>query len=202
MVNEKERMIKKLGLSATIMYKDNTKKDTLCFVSKTAGASRSLAALESHRKGDFIYSDNVTSGCIVHNNVSLETYIVVAIFNSVFKDKVLSTTTHMLAVNATMSVDRDVNAADKSGNIKKTVQNIVTDQPVFVATVTQELRQTLIGLFPNTDYVIYAPWLDLKIIDRITLTSMGVPTKMKLENLDHTSYPGCLLIQVSTETRV
>jgi hypothetical protein len=200
--NEKEKVIKKLGLLATINYLDGTTKQTKCLMSKASTQFNSMLSLEAHRKGDFIYSDNVQGGCIIRNDVNNEEYLVVGTYLPVFKDMVLSTTCHMVFINALLTVSRDSKKADTNGNVKVVPVDVYPNMKVFIQAVDANLRQTDAGILDDAEYLVYASKMDLNLLDKLALTtSDGKTISLKAVHLDPYTYDGVVVIQAKTETR-
>jgi hypothetical protein len=179
MANVKEKMIKKLGTPVSIIYNDGTVKDSKSLISKAGYFNNSMIAVESHRKCDFVVTDNVTSGCTIINNVTNERYLTVALFPASYKDKFLSTVYRALVLNSALTITRDVQVADDNGNVTTQSPAILSNLPVYTVTVSQDLRQYNVGLHEDAEYLIYAPNIGLDPLDRLYVVgclSTIVPT--------------------------
>ena len=201
MANEKEKIIKKLGSPATVTYLDGSTKDIKCLISKASHFNNSLEAVESHRKGDFMVGDNVTSGCYITNKVTGEQFITIAMYPSSYKDKFLSTVYRMLVVNSTLSVKRFEETADENGNITKEENDIISDLPSFIEVITQDLRQFKPGLQDDSEYLIFIPSQELNTLDNIYINVEGRELKLKLVSEDYITFKGISILEVKTETR-
>ena len=201
MVNEKERIIKKLGISCEIKYADGTTKTSKCLVKRASALFNSIEALESHRRGDFIYSDNVTGGCIITNNISGEQFIAVGTYPEVFKDITLATVSHMLVLNAKLSLKRTVKKGTVSGEVKSTDIVVLNDIPVFIEGNKDKLRQFEMGLYPDADYAVFMPSADIDLLDKISVSVGGKVLNLKVIHVDFISYPNVTVLHLATETR-
>lgn len=201
MVNEKERIIKKMGINCTIRYPDGTSAVSKFLVKRATAQFNNMLSTEAHRRGDFIYSDNVTSGCLITNDVSGESFIAVATYPETFKDIVLAMVSHMLVCNATITVNRNERVADDDGNITNKDIAVVSDLDVNVQVVDQQLTQYDPGLHPDSEFVIFSPDFDINLLDKITLTNTLQTVDLKVVAIDRLTYPGVAKIEVKTETR-
>lgn len=201
MIKEKQKLIKRNGIPVTVYSMDGYTEDTVCLFGRATKQFNNTLSLEYHRRAHFFPGTGVESGCMVINKVVGEKYIVVSTFSEVLNNKHASTIVHMLKCNTGLNVSRDVEIADKRGNIKKTPKSIYADLSVYTQSVTMELRETKIGLFPETDYLIYAPDIDVGLLDRVSLNVGKRVTDLKIVAIDYISYPGLVCIEVSTETR-
>lgn len=202
MVNEKERIIKKLGITCTIQYPDSTTKESKFLVKRASTIFNSMLSLESHRKGDFIYTDNVTGGCVVKNNLSGETLLTVAMYPETFKDIMLAMVSHMLVINGSVTLNKEVKEADDYGNITTKPNNVVTDAPMYIEEVKHQLKQYELGLHPDVEYLIYAATFEVTELDKLQVVVEG-SRKLNLKVLfrDYATYPGIVIIQACTDTR-
>jgi len=201
MVNEKERIIKKMGTICTILYPDGAEKQSKFFVRKATSQFTNMIAIESQRKGDFLYVDNITGGCIVTNNVSNESYLVVATNSETFRDMVLSTVTSMFICNSFLTVYSLRQTADENGNITKNPEVILDDCKVYSQVVDQTLKQYAPGLHEETEFIIYAPYFKINTLDQLVLTSSFDNYRLKVVASYTVNYPGIVVIEAKTETR-
>lgn len=202
MVNEKERIIKKLGINAEVRYPDGSTKEVKCLIGRASTIFNSMLSLEAHRKGDFLIADNVGGGCIVTNSLTGETYLVVATYTATFKDIILSRLAHMLLCNAKITVKRDERIADDNGNVKTLPVDVVSDLDIYVKVVDQQMRQYEPGLHVDAEYIIFSPAINVEPLDKILLTGYdSKPIPLKIVSYDNLTYPGISCIQVKAETR-
>lgn len=202
MVNEKARIIRKLGIPCTIRYLEGTVKTSKFLVKRASTVFNSLLSVEAHRKGDFLPESNVRGGCIVTNNTSGESYVVVAIFPETFQEMVLAHVSHMLVVNTKLTVTRDEVSADKYGDVTNTPKEVISDSDVYVELVTQDLRQSDVGIHLDAEYLIYSPAFDATLLDRLIINNyITKDVALKVVSVDHTTYPGVVCIQAKSETR-
>lgn len=202
MVNEKARIIKKLGISTTVKYPDGTTADVKCLVGRASTIFNSMLSLEAHRKGDFLIEDNVVGGCLITNTLSGETYLSVATYPATFQNMLLSRLSHMLVCNAKVSVQRYARQADDNGNVTTIPVDIVSGLDVYIQVVDQQMRQYDPGIHIDSEYVIYCPSVDLQSLDKVTLVGYdGKSITLKAVTVDNLTYPGISYIQVMTETR-
>lgn len=199
MIREKEKIIKRFGTTVLIKYKDGTTKQTKGLVERAKQNSASFIVLEALRKGDFLVADNVENGCIIYNLANGEKYLVIGIYPFVFKDDVLSTVANLVVTNATLTVKQIKEVADTNGNIRKIPIDVIKDLECYVQKVNYQYKQLNPGININTDYVIYAPKIDLNSLDKITITADGKTYNLKVIACNNFLFDGLSYIEATND---
>ncbi len=201
MVNEKERIIKKMGIDCEILFPDGERAESKFLVRRATNQFSNMLAIESQRKGDFIHGDGVGGGCIVKNLVSDESYIVVATSKDTFKDMVLSTVCVMFVCNANLSAYTFDKKADEYGNITSERVEVLSGDLVYAQAVDQTLVQYAPGLHSETEFVIYCPYLNVDVLDTLILNNGLHVFNLKVITNHSSNYPGITVIEAKTEGR-
>jgi len=205
MVNEKERIIKKLGIPCSIRNPGQVDSiDTTCLIKRTTGSMNvKIETLESHRRGDFIYSDGVTGGSLIINKISNEQLLSVGTYPEVFRDMVLATVAHLLVTNTVFTAYRKSKRGTPEGNI--VIDDIAIegaeDIPSYIEHNKDNLRQFEVGLHPDAEFIIFSPQVEVKPLDTIKANVHGGTLDLKVTYVDIVAFAGVSLLHVQLETR-
>jgi hypothetical protein len=144
----------------------------------------------------------VSGGCIVNNSLSGERLLAVAMYPETFKDIMLAMVSHMLVINGSVTLSKDVREADDYGNITTKPNNIVTNAPIYIEEVKHQLKQYDPGLHPDVEYLIYASAFEVVELDKLkVIVGGGRNLNLKVLFCDYATYPGIVVIQACTDTR-
>ena len=203
MIREKHRIINRQGVSVEVISPSNVITPTKALVGRATKQFNSTLALEHFRRGYFLPSITVDGGYLVHNLIANEYYLTVAMYPEIINGQLASNVSHMVVCNSTLDImGDDIETADDRGNITKTPQVKVTDLRVYTQAASGDLKLYETGLHPETEYVIFAPGMVIAPLDRVTLKDTVQTIPLKVIHTDYTSYPGVVVLQMKSETRV
>ncbi len=202
MIQGKRKIILKEGVPVEVIsVLGGEVQTTIALVGRASKQFNNTASLESHRRGHFLPEITVDSGYIIHNLVTDDYYVVVSTYDEVIENQKAATVAHMVRSNGVIDVSGEVEVADENGNIKKLAQIKYADLRVYAQGITFDLMQYQLGFFADSKFILYAPGVDINILDRIVFKVGGRQIPLKVTTTDYISYPGLVLIQVHAETR-
>ncbi|MEC0276810.1 hypothetical protein [Peribacillus frigoritolerans] len=175
---------------------------TNAIIGRATKTGQTEVSFEAHRKIQIIPDYDVPNGVTIKVITSKETFLAIATMVETYKGEKLATSIRMVETNANVTVTGTSETADENGNVFSAPVTKADNQPIHIQTVNAELKQYMQGILPNVQYLIYIPAIDLELLDKVTVHSVGRNIKVKVENIDYLSFPGLALLQVSTETRV
>lgn len=158
-------------------------------------------SLEAHRQGQFVPEITVHNGNLVRNAITDTHYLVLASMDEIVQSDKIATICRMLECNSSITLERIEETADENGNIKKSLVLVADELSVYVESGRAVIEQKNMGLLPEVEFRIYAPLIDVKLLDKISLTINGKKSPFKVDALDFVSFEGCVMIDVCTETR-
>lgn len=201
MIIEKKRLINANGHNIEIYDRLLNKQTTKALIGKASKQSDSLISMEAYRKAYTLPEIEIQPGYTVHCMTTDEYFVVVATYKELINNNIASTVCRMLQSNCTLSVSRDTKQPDDDGNIKLTMENIVSNVKTYIELGKQDIKQYNPGKNEDSVYEIYAPSFELELTDRLILTSGGINIPMKLVGTNYLSYLGLVVISAKSETR-
>jgi len=198
---DKQKIINLKGSPVLIYTVDENVIKTMSIIGRASTQFNSTLSLEAHRRGHFFPEIDIKNGYLVEDTLKKETYVCVANYSEVIDGSITTTVAHMLVCNGNIKATREVEVGDDRGKVTKTSITIVEDYKVCIETKKQELKQFKPGLHPDFDYEIYAPYFEVKLLDSIEVKNDNQTLQLKVESFDSITYPGLVVIQLSTETR-
>jgi hypothetical protein len=170
-------------------------------IGRASVAVSSLISIEAHRRAHFLPVVNVVGGNRIHSSVVNEDYIVIATYPEIIGSLVSSLAARLLVSNGTLTVKRDVKTADEYGNVTTTQTDIVTGRKAYIESTREGLKQYNPGLNPDAEFVIFVGSFTVDLLDKVTIISGGVTTKLKVISANYSDFEGVVWIQAKTETR-
>lgn len=201
MLKEKQKLIKRYGISVTVTSMAGAAQETVCLFGRATKQFNNTISLEYHRRAHFLPSVPIESGCLIHLNASNEDYIVIATFDEILDGLVASSIAHMFKCNASVTISADKMTADNRGNLKSVSVVKYENLKVYCQAVTHDLLEKKPGLFEEVEYLLYVPDIDVSSLNRVTLNLGGRQVPLKVKSVDYASYPGLACISVASETR-
>lgn len=201
MVSELQGIILSEGVKVQIQSTSGVSQTTTALFGKATRQFFSALALETTRKAQFVPEVDLANGYIVHILASGETYIVVSNFEQLVDNQVASVVVQMYRCNSKIDIKTVGTTADENGDITTADITKYSDVTVNIEAVTSDLRQYQPGLLAETTYLIYAPSVEVSILDTISADINSRKVPLKVVGTDYVSFPGLVLIQVKTETR-
>lgn len=174
---------------------------TKALVGRATKTSQAEISLEAHRQGQFIPEVSVSNGHLVRNIPTDTYYLILASLDEVAQGEKIATITRMVECNSALTLERIEETADDNGNIKKATVTVADNLRVYVESGRAVLEQKMPGLQPDVEYRVYAPLLDVKLLDKISLLINGKSVPFKVDATDYISFEGVVIIDVRTETR-
>jgi hypothetical protein len=201
-VREKQAIVRREGVPVDIVDTDGVVASTRALIGRASKQFNSTLSLEHFRRGYFLPEVPVDNGYVCHNIPANEDYILVAVYPEMIRGKVATNASHMMVCNSTLDImGDDIETADDRGNITKEPQVKYSQLKCHTQVNSPDLKLYDTGLHPDTEYVIFAPGVQIAELDRIILTN-GIQTlPLKVIQPDYISYPGVVVLQVKSETR-
>lgn len=202
MIDEKRLIILDEGVPVEVTDVLGSTVTTKALIGKATKQFFTEIAFEYHRVGIFVPELNVTNGCRILNTVTGESYLTLANMEEIIRGQKASTVARMVECNTSINVKTLGETADEFGNI--TNEDIVkySDLKAYVEKVRDELKQYDAGLQPEAKYYLYAPAVEINILDKIEMNINGKVLPLKVDAVDYISFPGNVIVTVCTETRV
>lgn len=175
---------------------------TKALLGKATKTAQTELSFESHRKMLFVPELNVPNGVTVKNISSQETFLSIATMVETYKGEKLSTSVRLVESNARATISGVEESADENGNVFTAPVIKADRRPIHIQPINAELKQYMMGLMPNVQYLIYISAIDLKLLDKVTVVASGRDLKVKILDIDYFSFPGLALLQVTSETRM
>lgn len=201
MSSEKRDIILSEGVPVEVSDLSGTVVNTIALLGRSNRQFSTMVSLEAHRRGHFIPDISVDSGDSVLNTVTGDRYVVAASYREIYQQLEISIVTHLVLCNTKLTVTIFSEVVNARGDIKKTEVVKYDNVDVFTQSVTQSLRQENPGLYVDSEYVIHAPAIDVKTLDKVTLTAGTRKTPLKVVDTDYITFPGMVIIQACSETR-
>lgn len=174
---------------------------TTALVGKANKVSYAEISLEAHRQGQFIPEVQVGNGNLVRSVVTDTFYLVLASMDEIVQAEKIATICRMLECNSGMTLERIEETADDNGNIKKSPVKVADNLRVYVESGKATIEQKNPGLHPEVEFRVYAPLIDIHLLDKITLNINGNQVPFKVDAVDYVSFAGVVIADVCTETR-
>lgn len=201
MIQDKRDIILSEGVPVEVTDLAGNTVPTIALLGRASRQSNAIITLEAHRRGNFLPEIEVDSGDLVHNTIANENYLVVGQFKELIHSEVAAIVAHMVLCNTKLTVSSIGETVNERGDIVQ-VDLIKTDGlDVFVQYLNSSVRQQMPGLFLEAEYLIYAPAIDVELLDKVSLTAGARNLPLKVVHLDYITYPGVVLVQACTETR-
>lgn len=175
---------------------------TTALVGKATKQSMAEIALEAHRQAQFVPELTVNNGTLVRSVVTDTCYLVLASLDEVVQGEKIATICRMLECNSSLTLERMMETADDYGNIKKAPVKVADNLRVYVESGRATIEQKKPGLQPEVEYKVYAPLIDVQLLDKLTLNINGKQVPFKVDAVDYVSFMGVVIIDVCTETRM
>ena len=202
MLNQKHSIMRRNGAPVIITSLDGGITETIAIIGRASKQFNSTLALEHYRRAHFLPNIDIKSGYLCYSIPANETYILVATYPDLIAGKICTNVSHMMICNSEISTKGDEMVADGRGNLKKVPIDKVSNLSVHAQLITQDLRMYDPGLHPDSKYLIYAPGVSISVLDKLKLRVLEWEESFKVVAVDYISFPGCALIQVTSETRV
>lgn len=202
MIEEKRQIIETEGVPVEVRKMDGTVIQATCLIGRANRSNNSSTlTLEAHRRGQFLPEVPVESGDTVFHTLIGERYIVIANMDEIMGGQLAANITHMAICNTKITVSGITETVSPRGDVKKVDTVKHADLDVYTVAANATLQQQNPGLLHDAEYMIYAPGVDISLLDKVALTVGARAIPLKVTHVDYISYPGMALIQVCSETR-
>jgi hypothetical protein len=202
MIEEKRQIILSEGVPVELRKADGTTTDVTALIGRAnRTANSSTLTLEAHRRAHFLPDVPVQSGDTVLHTLIGERYIVIADMDEVIDGQLAAHVVHMVICNTKVTISGITETVTPRGDIKKVDIVKAANLDAYTQAMSADLLQQNPGLFSDVEYVIYAPGIDITVLDKVSLSVGARQIPLKVTNVDYLSYPGLALIQVCSETR-
>jgi hypothetical protein len=193
---EKYKIIQKEGSPVTV---DGSA--TKALIGRGSSHTSSIISVEAVRKGYFFPDAEVGNGSIVTNEITDETYLVVATYPEEYSGKVLSINTSMYVCNATVDIQSVITEYDENGDKTTKPNDVLSDGPCYLQRVSAELKQYDSGIHPDAQYIIFVTACEAGLMDTIAVKNHEPPLQFKAVDINNFIFEGITRIQVKAETR-
>lgn len=199
MFYDKQSIIKSEGVDVDIYDISSILTSSKALIGRSNRTGNVMLPLEAYRKGMFLPETNIKNGNIVKNSKTGESYIVVSSFNEVIDGLVCAIDVMMLKCNVIVDIIGYVETADEVGNIYKTEVHKATNLSAYLEINNIDLNQYKEGLYPNNEYSLYIPSLDISLLDRIIVKSLKNNLVLKIVGVVNWSYENLNILTVTSD---
>lgn len=201
MFHEKAKLINQYGEEAELIdYVNNTTVSTKVVAGRISVDSRGRK-LDAFKRLLFPPSVEVANGHYVNFTVEDTLFLITATIPEMVRGRRIAYRCEGVKCNVTLTVKGYEETADEYGNIKKVHVEKVTDLACYMESVSGELRQYDPGKYPDVEYIVYSPVIEVDLLDTLEVTIDSEVVPLKVVEIDKITHPGVLLISVKTETR-
>lgn len=201
-MSEKRDIILSEGSPVELVRLDGSVIPTIALIGRASRQSSTMETLEAHRRAHFIPELSVDSGETIHDLTTNDKFIVVAVYKEHFESEVIAVITHNVLCNTKLTLTTLTETVSSRGDIVKTEVVKFDGMDVFTQAATTQMKQQNPGIFVDTEYMVYAPAIDVSTLDKLTLTVGTRKTPLKVVHADYITFPGLVVIQACSETRM
>lgn len=201
MVNQKQKIIKSRGSDIILTDLNGDSFPARALIGRASEQFNNMLSLEAHRRAHFLPNTKVDSGYIVYDVTLQKQYICISTYRELIANKVSSVASHMLVCNSELTVGREEETADDRGRREKTSEVIKDHVKISLQINSQDLRLYLTGNHPDSEFIAFAQDFDVRLLDKIIVNNGLQSIPLRLVSFDRISYPGLVLLYLSSETR-
>jgi len=196
---EKRKIILTEGIPIEITDTNNNKTNSIGLIGRASKQFMNSLSLEENRRGYFLPETKLDNGYLVHNKVTGENYLCIAVYPETYKNSVLSIVTHMFVCNCVININSVQDIWDDYGNKTTQLVKKCENELCYIQQVSTELRQTDPGIHKDAQFIIYTKFTDINLLDTIELVNEKVSVKV-IDNITF-AFKGIAKVQVKLETR-
>lgn len=201
MVNQKQKIIKNRGSDVILIDLEGCNCPVRALIGRASKQFNNMLSLEAHRRAHFLPNTRVDSGYMIYDVNLDKYYICISTYKELIVNKVSSIASHMLVCNSELTVSREEEVADDRGRREKTSEVIKDHVKISLQINSQDLRLYLTGNHPDSEFIAFAQDFDVKLLDKIVVNNGLQALTLRLMSFDRISYPGLVLLYLSSETR-
>lgn len=199
--NERAKLIQRHGVSVDVRpFNASTGTLTKALIGRASAQFNSLLSLEAHRKLHVLPDVDIKSGYLVTDTITGERFLATAEYLDMVENNVSVIAYHALVINCAISFQMEVSTADDNGNVT-TLLTDAPEIPAYIEINNMDLGQFKPGLFPEADYVVFCPFFDAGLLNRVLVKKGTQSFPVKVVGFDQLSFTGTTVLYVKTETR-
>lgn len=171
-------------------------------IGRASRQSNRMLSMETARKAQFISTSTVCGGCILIDiNRDSEDYIVISDMKEIIKGETVSVICQVLTCNATFDISYLSETADENGNRSKINTLKAGNVKGHIEALNADIKQYRAGINEYADYLIYIPFVELDLLDKVKVTAKGLNNTFKIVAIDSFTYSGISMVQICSDLR-
>jgi hypothetical protein len=200
MVKRKQKLIQSRGKKVLVEDPQGNTYETPALIGRAVKQFNNILSLESRRRGHFL-PDMISNGSMVNDFELDQDFLSVGVYSEFIKNKVTSNVCYLLLTNAIMNIKRISKTADDRGRISEVEDDVVSGAKVCIEQVDLGLGLYDVGYRPKSEFIIYSKFFELDLMDSIEIDNGVQVQNLRLDSFDAITYPGVIILNVSTNQR-